>query len=54
MTNELIKSYQEIIVKIFIDSLRSIDRPVGREIFISMLKGKKDSKIIVDIFSPLY
>ena len=46
MTNELIDSYQEIIVKIFVAALRSFDRRVGREIFISMLKGRKDSKIV--------
>lgn len=46
MTKRLIDSYQEIIVKIFIVSLRSFNRLVGREIFISMLKGRKDSKIV--------
>lgn len=46
MTNKLIDSYQEIIVKIVIAALRSFDRHVGREIFISMLKGRKDSKIV--------
>lgn len=46
MANELIQNYQEVIVKIVLASLKSVGRPVGREIFISMLKGRKDSKIV--------
>jgi len=44
--NELIQKYQETIVEILIASLKSFNRRVGKEIFISMLKGKKDSKIV--------
>ena len=46
MKNELIENYQEIIAKIYVEALRSLNRKVGREIFISMLKGRKDSKIV--------
>ena len=46
MKNELLENYQEVIAKIYVAALRSLNRKVGREIFISMLKGRKDSKII--------
>ncbi len=46
MKNELIENYQEIIAKIYVGALKSLNRKVGREIFISMLKGRKDSKIV--------
>jgi len=46
LINNVIQNYQEAIVKIYVEALKSFNRPVGREIFISMLKGKKDSKIM--------
>lgn len=46
MKNDIIENYQEAIVKIYISALHTFRRPVGREIFISMLKGRKDSKIV--------
>lgn len=46
MRNDVIENYQEAIVKIYVSALRTFRRPVGREIFISMLKGRKDSKIV--------
>ena len=44
--NNFIMDYQKAIVKIYIKALQSMNRRVGREIFVSMLKGRKDSKII--------
>lgn len=49
MTNKLIDSYQEIIVKIVVASLRSFGRPVGREIFISMLKRNVKDKVLCSV-----
>ena len=46
MKNELLENYQEAIVKIYVAALKSLNRKVGREIFISMLKGRKDNKIV--------
>ena len=46
MKSELINNYQEVIAKIYVSALKSLNRKVGREIFISMLKGRKDSKIV--------
>lgn len=46
MGNDLLGNYQEAIAKIYVAALKSLKRKVGREIFISMLKGRKDSKII--------
>lgn len=46
MTNELIKNYQDTIVQIFVASVKSFNRPIGKDIYISILKGRKDSKII--------
>ena len=46
MRIDVIENYQEAIVKIYVSALRTFIRPIGREIFISMLKGRKDSKIV--------
>lgn len=46
MGNDLLGNYQEAIAKIYVAALKSLKRKVGREIFISMLKGRKDNKII--------
>ena len=44
--NKYIMSYQRAIAKIYVAALQSFNRKVGKEIFISMLKGRKDSKIV--------
>lgn len=46
MTNRLIESYQEIIAQIFVDAVKSLGRQVGKDMYISLLRGKKNSKII--------